>query len=105
MSDILKIHEIADAIYQQTYSLEDLAFGFKRTHNEQVADEILTTVRAIRALSEAIHPIVSNEIFEGVKRADQSSANVLNAALAGIEIGSKSKDQLRGTRKLKETTP
>lgn len=80
-----------ERIRMRAVELDRLSEAFKRTGNHFVADELDLHVRVLYECEgslNSVSTVVSNLLL---KQARENSANVLQATLAGIEIGERGK--------------
>jgi len=71
------------------YVLEDLARAFYATGNTHVSETLLYIAKQLATSAETIRTSVAMSVNEQFKASEQSSRNMLNAALAGVELASR----------------
>jgi hypothetical protein len=68
--------------------LEFLSTSFYATGNERMGEELGAISEAIGDANKAMNDATNMQVSERLSDAQQASANVLNAALSGILVGS-----------------
>lgn len=90
MSDWLKkINMNEDIILAGVQSIDVLSEAFHQVGNEKVGLKLNRIAISIESAMKEINEAIKNHIHEEYKQAQESSANVFKATLAGIEISKK----------------
>lgn len=77
-----KIHHYTDSIRSQALSLRDIADAFYMTGNEKMSETLTGMADSLLDYSVGINQAIVNEVTEQFKRAQESSANLVKAALS-----------------------
>jgi len=88
------LHEVFQSIESLQgigYQLQSLAQAFYRTGNDRVSEDLQFFSTAILEHTKAFRDLVGEEIHDGHRQAQEMSATVLKAALAGCLLGRKDK--------------
>jgi KaiC/GvpD/RAD55 family RecA-like ATPase len=80
------IHEKSRALREEADVLFDFSRAFLLTGNREMARRLSDMGVRLSKHSDELHPLGGVLVSEYVKNADQASRNMLEAALAGIEI-------------------
>lgn len=88
------IYDYLHSLEQDVYHLRALADAFHRIGNSSLARELDFRANTIENATGGIREYICDVSSQRVTDAMQSSANMLNAALAGIEIGQKSEKKV-----------
>lgn len=92
MSDVKKFYKAEEETETSRQQLMYLADAFLATGNFQVAKKLSKIVGDLdRAVGE-MRAVFNSQIDTAFKAAQQSSANMLNGVLAGLELGRTEKD-------------
>jgi len=90
MADWLNdFHEAQRSNNDIVYELQSLASAFYRVGNTIISDQLFAMARSLEENNKIIGDSVSISINERLKDAQQSSANIFHAALAGIKLNVK----------------
>lgn len=90
MSDDAKwltdLHMAQERIQTRAYALDDLVTAFRRVGNEPIARELALHVLVLNEVAKSISQSTGEICSLLMKQAGESSTNMVNAALAGVEI-------------------
>lgn len=86
---ITKLNNTKIKLLQTVEALRSLAYGFSITGNTFMQAELTKLAVGIEREIDVIGHVMDEDLNEKVRLAQQSSENVLNAALAGIELASR----------------
>lgn len=81
-----RFHAGLEAIRSMEWRLRGLAAAFVRTGNAAVADELFEVAAQLAAASDTVDAAFATELDRGFRQAQQHSATVLEAVLAGVVI-------------------
>ena len=84
------VHETVDSLRDIADQLHSLANAFERTGNSKVAGNLLNLAEALDERSEILSHTWGRHVGEMLQESTQASTNMLKAALAGLEVGSRS---------------
>lgn len=85
-----KLRHYTDSIRNQALSLRDISDAFYMTGNEKMSETLTGIADSLLDCSVNINQAIGNEVTEQFKRAQESSANLVKAALS---VGMKRKDK------------
>jgi hypothetical protein len=92
--------KLLDAIQTNTavlstaaHEMECLADSFLDVGNDMVAKKLERWALNLRDVQEIVKAAHSADLYGQVQQAQESSVNVLNGVLAGIEVGIKAKEE------------
>ena len=91
MSWFREINAIADFMEETARELQFSANAFSTVGQGGFACKLYGKSKALREKAEELRQIVSGKIDGDWKQARQSSANMLNACLAGVKLGQEEK--------------
>src|SRR4051812_2519969 len=77
------LYMVQERITMRAHHLEELSNCFRRMHQVGIAEELDMDVLVLKECITALRGISTSIVDMVVKRAEESSRNVLNAALAG----------------------
>lgn len=86
MSWFQEVNEIADFMDETAKELQFSANAFSTVGQGGFACKLYNKSRALHKKAEELRQIVSGKIDGDWKQAQQSSANMLNACLAGVKL-------------------
>lgn len=86
-----KFRKIADQISRHVPYLRELADAFRTTGQECLASNLEAVANNLATTRDQLNDLVHEEVDRQFQEARQSSANVLNSMLVGIQLG---KDQV-----------
>jgi hypothetical protein len=93
MEDFLKvINKQCDCLAGIASRIGNYAKSFQAIGNDKLSQELWTIVYELNACQKTIQQEVGKDIDRQFKQAQQSSATVLKAALAGIAVAKKDRD-------------
>jgi hypothetical protein len=85
--DAIELNRVT--VNRVAYEMQCLADSFIDTGNKIVADKLGNWAQELIEVKETVRKAHSEDVFEMVKKAEQASKAVLDAALAGIKMASK----------------
>ena len=81
-----ELHDIRDAIQIESEYLFSLARAFTATGNDRVSENLMRTHKVLSEQAERIDMVTHVKTKADLRRAQESSANMLGAILAGIQV-------------------
>lgn len=81
-----KIHESCDKILNASYFLQKLSNAFVVTGNEKVGNDLLYLSAELSDCQRSIRDSIGQKIDADYKQSLQSTANMMNALLAGAKL-------------------
>lgn len=92
MRDLLDAsNQTRDMCESVASDLEHLAYSFREVGNSKVAGNLEFNAKRLRIAAEVIDKATGDAIYASAREAEQSFFNTVNAALAGIKVGSNAK--------------
>ena len=85
------LSEATQKLRTVSYKLESLSIAFYKTGNESVSDNLMSISKDIDEIEKAISKETGVIIHDRLMDAQQASANVFSAALAGMKIAKEKK--------------
>jgi hypothetical protein len=78
-----KVHKNSEKIRSISYELENLARGFSIVGNEVVAKDLFEMAKDLKTSEKAINDGVGEMICKDLKKSEETSRTILNAAISG----------------------
>ena len=86
MENLQGFRSVSENLRDTARGLIDLSEAFYITGNTAVSEVLFTHARVIQQESKNLENLVSQEINGGLRRAQEATANMLNAALAAAQV-------------------
>jgi len=90
------IYENCREISDKAIALESLSEAFRTTGNPEMCKILFTHASDLAIIRDSIRKAVNEDTNRQFAQAEQSSTNVVNSAMAGIELASKDKKEMAG---------
>jgi hypothetical protein len=84
---LVELHNIREAIEIEVGYLASLSRAFIVTGNDRMGEELMQAAKVLSEQAERIDMVTHVKTKADLRRAQESSANMLGAILAGIEVG------------------
>ena len=81
-----ELHDIRDAIEVESGYMASLARAFVATGNDRMGEELMQTHKVLSEQAERIGMVTHVKTRADLRRAQESSANMLGAILAGVIV-------------------
>lgn len=88
---------VRERIDMRANHLSELEKSFRRMYQDGIADELALDVKVLRECSKSLSGIAGVLTVMHVHGAEEASRNMLNAALAGVELGGRVRAPPSGT--------